>query len=468
MGLLRGEVADAAATAAGVNETVTLPGIFTESAVSVAVKETDSALVSETANVAEPEESVDTELGVMTTVALDDFRATALPDTGNPSASKSSTVMIAVDCPSAGTLEALETMTQSSVAGSIGGGVPKVTVTVGETARSLSSTSIASNPTNSGVVSVTVNVAVPFAWVTGETAVITACPSPWVNWTVLPATGLPKWSLRTTEIVDAVLPSASTALGVAEMVDAVPSTGPAAKLTVSGVVGANARLLSVTSVAVSVTVSATVSRTWNSASPSGPVTPATPVPLGRIGVIDTFTSGTVRATFTVLPDNGFPFESLTVTRTFAVARPSAVTGELGWMTTVERVAEGVGPCDAWNTTVAVWTMGIESAVSLAVKVTDSATVSVTANCTVPAVSEVPDAGCTPAVVDEAISVTVLPATGDAPPAVLRVTMTVVPPPVPTTAGDCRAETVESEPETTRLPKVTVAGLDRVTVPTLAV
>jgi hypothetical protein len=87
MGLLRGEVADAAATAAGVNETVTLPGIFTESAVSVAVKETDSALVSETANVAEPEESVDTELGVMTTVALDDFRATALPDTGNPSAS---------------------------------------------------------------------------------------------------------------------------------------------------------------------------------------------------------------------------------------------------------------------------------------------------------------------------------------------------------------------------------------------
>src|SRR5664280_8294 len=137
-------------------------------------------------------------------------------------------------------------------------------------------------------------------------------------------------------------------------------------------------------------------------------------------------SETTGSTSTILPGISLPVVSLMVTKNVATAVPSAVTVE-GTMLTNDFVSEAVGPCDTWNSTVAVdGAMVTPSVVSVAVNVTDSAVVSVTPNTTRPLASLVSLVEVATAVAGFGVSVTTFPATGLAPPAVINVTVTVVP------------------------------------------
>jgi hypothetical protein len=80
------------------------PGKFTLSVVSSAVYVTDSGLVSDTVNDAVPVSSVVALTAVTVELPPEGVRVTVLPSTGSPFWSKSRTVMVAVEEPSAGTL----------------------------------------------------------------------------------------------------------------------------------------------------------------------------------------------------------------------------------------------------------------------------------------------------------------------------------------------------------------------------
>ena len=135
--------------------------------------------------------------------------------------------------------------------------------------------------------------------------------------------------------------------------------------------------------------------------------------------------------------------------------PSATEVELSAVT-VDLAAEGTG---VWKVMVAVCVNVIESVTSVATNVSDSAAESVTVNVAWPFASVVagdPEivtlAGCVPCVASE----TDLLDTG-LPPAVRRVTVTVVP--APTGSGE-DAVTVDSAGDTVRVPNVTWAVLVR--------
>ncbi len=99
--------------------------------------------LSDTANVAVPVRFVTWEAGVMLEDPPEAVRVTVRPTTGLPDPSYKYTVTLAALTPSAGTEDALVTMAQSAATGRIGGGVPNVTVTVWEMARSRSEVSTA-------------------------------------------------------------------------------------------------------------------------------------------------------------------------------------------------------------------------------------------------------------------------------------------------------------------------------------
>jgi hypothetical protein len=148
--------------------------------------------------------------------------------------------------------------------------------------------------------------------------------------------------------------------------------------------------------------------------------------------------------------------------------PSAVT-VAGLKLTVDRVGDTVGADGGTNVTVTVPTRRLSSVTSVAVRVAGSAVVSVTVNEACPSASVVwAVAGLTAAVLPgPSVRVTLLPPTGWTPPAVSRVTTTVVPE-LPVGGEVVVATTVEEVVETTRLPNVTVGVVCKVTPPAVAV
>src|SRR5450631_318195 len=102
---------------------------------------------------------------------------------------------------------------------------------------------------------------------------------------------------------------------MAATADWAPSTGPATKLTVNGEAGGwvTTMLLSVVSVTVKLTDWATVSRTWNAASPLLSVVPGVLAPPELNGVTVTFTLGMVGRQVTTLSGSGTPLEFRIVT-----------------------------------------------------------------------------------------------------------------------------------------------------------
>ena len=81
--------------------------------------------------------------------------------------------------------------------------------------------------TASACVSLTVNVAWPAASVVPLTVVIVERPPPWPSVTVCPATALPNASFAVTVTVEVATPFAVTEAGAAEIVDCVELTAPA-------------------------------------------------------------------------------------------------------------------------------------------------------------------------------------------------------------------------------------------------
>jgi hypothetical protein len=206
-----------------------------------------------------------------------------------------------------------------------------------------------------------VKLAWPFTPVVPATVVIVELPLPAVNETAFPLTGFPLASFSVTVIVEVLEPSAGTELGLAATVDRLALTAVATKLTVAVWITVTE---SVVSLAVKVTDSATESFTANLACPFAPVVPATVVivelPLPAVNE-------------TAFPLTGFPLASFRVTVIEEVLEPSAGT-ELGLAATVDWLALTVFDT---KVTAAVWVTVTESVVSLAVKVTDSLTASLT-------------------------------------------------------------------------------------------
>ena len=95
------------------------------------------------------------------------FSATVLPDSASPSASDSTTVIVAAVDPSAGTWVGEPTTVESATTGATGAGVPNVTVASCPARKRLSVVSVAVYATISLAVSVTENVACPMAFVVG-------------------------------------------------------------------------------------------------------------------------------------------------------------------------------------------------------------------------------------------------------------------------------------------------------------
>jgi hypothetical protein len=88
--------------------------------------------------------------------------------------------------------------------------------------------SLAVRSTLWAVVSVTVKLATPSAFVVASMAEMVALvEDPWVRETVLPGTPFPYWSSRVTVTVTAPVPSADWVVGVATALEVVVETGPA-------------------------------------------------------------------------------------------------------------------------------------------------------------------------------------------------------------------------------------------------
>ena len=207
------------------------------------------------------------------------------------------------------------------------------------------------------------------------------CPPPWSNEIVLPTTGLPKWSFRVTETIDEADPSAAVAVGFATTDDCDPSAGPAVKVTDKGC-GVTRVMLSVLSVTVNDTVSASVFSAWKLATPLLSVSPPWVPPLGTRAVISTFTSGVVGVTETILFGRTWSAESLMLTKKLAVAVPSAAS-VVGLTVTVDSVADGLGGGGTEKVTMATGVKDTPSVTSCALNVTVSATLSVTVKMAVP-------------------------------------------------------------------------------------
>ena len=144
-------------------------------------------------------------------------RATDLPDRGSPLASLRITSTVALELPSAGTVVLLATMSESATTGTIGGGEPKVTCTSSPTSGRPSVMSVARYWTTSEVVSVTCEgrLAGRVGRDSRQVGLITDEPLNAVNATMMPGTALALWSSSVTVIVDAVVPSAGTLVGLA-------------------------------------------------------------------------------------------------------------------------------------------------------------------------------------------------------------------------------------------------------------
>jgi hypothetical protein len=244
----------------------------------------------------------------------------------------------------------------------------------------------------------TVPVVCPLALVTAAGCTrVSVAPREDASVTVLPATGLLLPSRRVMVIVDVVVPSAVTVVGLATTVEVVADTAPVANVTVA--VGVSV-IVSVVSVAVSVLVPAVAERTVPVVCPLALVTAA--------GWTMVSVAPRDDARVTALPLTGLLLVSRSVTVSVEVATPSAVT-VVGLAVTVDAVAD---TAPAVKVTDAVWVTVMLSVVSVAVSVLGPAVVDRTVPVVWPA-ALVTAAGCTMVSVAprEDARVTVFPLTG---------------------------------------------------------
>jgi hypothetical protein len=262
----------------------------------------------------------------------------------------------------------------------------------------LSVVSVAVSVLVPAVVDRTVPVVCPLALVAAAGCpIVSVAPREEASVTVLPLTGLPLASRRVVVIVDVVVPSAATVVGLAVTVEVVADTAPAVNVTVAVWV---TTIESVVSVAVSVLGPAVVDRTVPVVCPLALVA-AAGCPIVSVAPRE-------EANVTVLPLTGLLFASRNVTVIVEVTTPSAAT-VVGLATTVEVVAETAPMA---NVTDAVCVSVMVSVVSVAVSVLGPAVVDRTVPVVWPAAS-VAAAGCPMVSVAprEEANVTVLPLTG---------------------------------------------------------
>jgi hypothetical protein len=216
-------------TAPMTNVTAAVCVIVIVSVVSVAVSVLVPAVADRTVPVVCPAALVTAAGWTMVSVApRDDASVTVLPLTGLLFASRSVTVSVEVATPSAATVPGLAT-TVDAVADT----APAVNVTVAIWVTVIVSVvSVAVSVLGPAVVDRTVPVVWPAALVTaaGWTRVSVA-PRDDVRLTVLPLTGLLLTSRSVIVIVEVVVPSAVTVVGLAVTVDVVADTAPAPHVT---------------------------------------------------------------------------------------------------------------------------------------------------------------------------------------------------------------------------------------------
>jgi hypothetical protein len=158
----------------------------------------------------------------------DDRRVTVFPLTGLPLVSRSVTVIVVVDTPSAVTVLGLA-VTVDVAAETLPGMNVAVAVCVTVTPSDVSIAVIAVVP---AVVDRTVPVVCPFASVTAAGwTIVSVAPREEANVTFLPATGLLFASRSVMVIVAVVVPSATTVTGLAATVDVLADTAPTVHVT---------------------------------------------------------------------------------------------------------------------------------------------------------------------------------------------------------------------------------------------
>jgi hypothetical protein len=180
---------------------------------------------------------------------------------------------------------------------------------------------------------VTEKVATPVLSVVADAGVITELPPDALRDTVFPATGAPgraPWSRRVTVIVEAVVPSLGTEMGLATTLEFAGVTTGAANVTLTGVVSVT---VSVVSSAVYVTASGVVSVTLKIAVPSA-------AEVADVGVMTELPLWAVSVT--VFPGTGTELESRRRTVMMSGSLPSA-TGDGGTAAAVTVEVLGSAP-----------------------------------------------------------------------------------------------------------------------------